>query len=97
MAMDFLDHIIANRRANMIINAMDNSEYWKAQYQEMFDKYNKLVKEYNHDTAQREAERDYLIEVLRDNEDNLNISKEKINENLAIARSKAAEEYPPVE
>ena len=94
MAMDFLDHIIANRRANMIINAMDNSEYWKAQYQEMFDKYNNLVKEYNHDTARRAAERDYLIEVIQDNLDYLNISKDEINEKMHEASLKAAEDNP---
>ena len=95
MGMDFFDHLLADRRAKMITEAMDNSEYWKAQYQEMLDKYNKLARKYDYDTSQREAERDYLIEVLRDNVDNLNISKDKINENLAIARSKAAEVYPP--
>ena len=93
MAMDFLDHIIANRRANMIINAMDNSEYWKAQYQEMFNKYNKLVKEYNRDTAQIQAERDYLIEIIRDNLDNINTSRDKINEGLEDVRNKSAEKF----
>ena len=94
---NFAEQIMANRRANMIAEAMDHSEYWRAQYQVMLDKYNKLARKYDHDNAQTEAERDYLIDVIHDNLDNLNISKEKINENLAIVRNKAAEEYPLAE
>ena len=93
---NFAEQIMANRRANMIAEAMDHSEYWRAQYQEMLDKYNKLVKEYNYTVSRRGAEADYLIEVLQNNVDNLNISKEEINEGLEIARNKAAEQYPPV-
>ena len=91
---NFAEQIMANRRANMIAEAMDHSEYWRAQYQEMLDKYNKLVKEYNHDTAQREAERDCLVDIIRDNLDNLNISRDAINERMDKAANLAGEKYP---
>ena len=93
MAMDFLDHIIANRRANMIAEVMDHSEYWKAQYEQMLDKYNKLARKYDHDISQSVAERDCLVDIIRDNLDNLNISRDAINERMDNAANLAGEKY----
>ena len=105
---NFAEQIMANRRANMIAEAIGNAEYWKAQcqnaidllskeYNELYDRYDNLVKKYNHDTAQRDAEKECLFKIIHDNIDNLNISKEAIFIKLDIARNKAAEAYPPVD
>ena len=90
---NFAEQIMANRRANMIAEAMDNSEYWRAQYQVMFDKYNNLVKEYNHDIAEAHVEFECLANIMRENEDAIPYTKEDINNMLDEARKNFEMDY----
>jgi len=94
MGMDIVDTILANRRANRIIEAVDRSEYWQNSYNDLLDKYNALVRQYDHDVAQGNAQFDVLADVIRDNIDSLPVSLEEVNQQLADVRIKNDEKYP---
>ena len=94
MGMDIVDTILANRRANRIIEAVDRSEYWQNNYEALLDKYNALARKFDHVVAKREAEFDAVADILRDNLDSLPISREEINQKIQEASDKAAQEYP---
>lgn len=58
---------------------------------EIIDKYNELVKKYDVDMDTTIAARDYLRDVIRDNIDNLNITRDEINAGMAKAVDEARE------
>ena len=94
MGMDIVDTILAERRANRIAAAVDKSEYWQSNYEALLDKYNALVRQYDHDVAQGNAEFDAVADIIRNNLDSLPISRDEINKKIQEARDKAAEKFP---
>jgi len=94
MGMDIVDTILANRRANRIIEAVDRSEYWQNSYNDLLDKYNALARKYDHDVSTTMAERDVAIAAIHDNIDVLPFTRVEINQRISDASDKAAQEYP---
>ena len=95
MAMDTIDHIIADNRADSqtreIINAVGNANIWRDRYINLFKRYNALREQQTHEVMEADAEFDFLTEKLREHAPNTEQFRNEINSELNKVRAEAKE------